>query len=246
MLSRFSPFIKFVSEVVCVFFILVSTLVTSTIMSFAGVTASHLVEAIQYRSVKFTTLPVAKAEEIARTLTLRVPLEEIETVQQDPSKGNWTVIFKTISTIDRLAKNGFTLLNEHIAPVLYNKCLITAIVAFGTPGTRPTDIQSVLQEYAQVKQVHPIFLHDFPSIKSGKFWVVLQLNREGTSEVILPSFVTLHGRRASLFFYGCISHCPYCNSAIRTTITWDATALIEVNYVIPVIGWAACEQIVPI
>ena len=46
-LSCFSPFIEFVSEVVCVFFILVSSLVTSTIMSVAGVTASHFVEAIQ-------------------------------------------------------------------------------------------------------------------------------------------------------------------------------------------------------
>ena len=195
------------------FFILVSSLVTSSIMSFAGITASHLVAAIQYRSIKFTTLPVAKAEEIARALMLRVPLEEIETVQQDPGKGNWTVIFKSITAAERLAEKGFTLLNEHISPVLYNKRLITATVAFAPPGTTPTDIQAVLQEYAQVKQIHPIFLRDFPSIKSGKFRVVLQLNGEGTPEEVLPSFITLHGRRASLFFSGRISRCPYCNSA---------------------------------
>lgn len=97
-------------------------------MSFAGITASHLVAAIQYRSIKFTTLPVAKAEEIARALLLRVPLDEIEAVQQDPGKGNWTVIFKTITAAERLAEKGFTLLNEHISPVLYNKRLITATV----------------------------------------------------------------------------------------------------------------------
>lgn len=182
-------------------------------MSFAGVTASHLVAAIQYCSVKFSTLPLAKAEEIARALLLRVLLEEIEAVQQDPGKGNWTVIFKTISTAKRLAENGFTLLNEQISPVLYNKRLITATVAVAPLGTLPTDIQTVLQEYAQFKQVHPIFLCDFPSIKSGKFRVVPQLNREGTPEEVLPSFITLHGRHSSLFFSGRISCCPYCNSA---------------------------------
>lgn len=182
-------------------------------MLFAGVTASHLVAAIQYRSIKFTTLLVAKAVEIARVLILRVHLEEIETVQQDPGKGNWTVIFKTITAAERVAEKGFTLLNEHISPVFYNKRLITATVAFPPLNMTPTDIQAVLQEYAQVKQVHPIFLRDFPSIKSGKFRVVLQLNGEGTPEEVLPSFITLHGRRASLFFSGRISCCPYCNSA---------------------------------
>ena len=68
-------------------------------MSFCGVTASHLVAAIQYHSVKFSTLPLAKAEEITQALLLRVLLEEIEAVQQGPSKGNWTVIFKTISSV---------------------------------------------------------------------------------------------------------------------------------------------------
>ena len=128
-------------------------------------------------------------------------------------KGNWTVIFKTITAAERLAEKGFTLLNKHVSPVLYNKRLITATVAFAPPGTTPTDIQAVLQEYVQVKQIHPIFLHDFPSIKSGKSRVVLQLNGEGTPEEVLPSFITLHGRHKSLFFSGRISCCPYCNSA---------------------------------
>ena len=71
----------------------------------------------------------------------------------------------------------------------------------------------MLQEYAQFKQVHPIFLRDFSSIKSGKFQVVPQLNGEGTPKEVLPSFITLHGRHSSLFFSGRISRCPYCNSA---------------------------------
>ena len=80
-------FMAFVSQVPCVFSILVSSFATN-IMSFAGFTASHLVAAIQYRLVKFTMLLVAKAEEIAWALLLQVPLKEIETVQQDPGKGN--------------------------------------------------------------------------------------------------------------------------------------------------------------
>lgn len=89
-------------------------------MSFAGVTASHLVAAIQYRSVKFSTLPLAKAEEIARALLLRVLLEEIEAVQQDPGKGNSTVIFKTISTAkhnlfeENLPTTGSTIGTPHL------------------------------------------------------------------------------------------------------------------------------------
>ena len=168
-------------------------------MSFCGVTASHLVAAIQYHSVKFSTLPLAKAEEITQALLLRVLLEEIEAVQQGPSKGNWMVIFKTISTAKRVAENGFTLLNEQILPVLYNKRLITTTVAVAPLGTLPTDIQTVLQEYTQFNQVHPIFLCDFPSIKSGKFWVIPQLNEEGTPEEVLASFITLHGRNSSLY-----------------------------------------------
>ena len=126
-------------------------------MSFAGVTASHLVAAIQYRSVKFSMLPLAKAEEIARALLLRVLLEEIEAVQQDPGKGNPTVIFKTISTAKHVAENGFTLLNEQISPVLYNKHLSTATVAVTPLGTLPTDIQTVPQEYALIKVNHAVF-----------------------------------------------------------------------------------------
>ena len=113
---------------------------SNIVLSFAGVTASHLVAVIQYCSVKFSTLPLAKAEEIARALLLRVLLEEIEAVQQYPGKGNRRVIFKTISTAKRLAENGFTLLNEQISPVLYNKRLITATVAVAPLGTMPTDI----------------------------------------------------------------------------------------------------------
>ena len=41
---------------------------SNIVMSFAGVTASHLVAAIQYCSVKFSTLPLAKAAEIAQIL----------------------------------------------------------------------------------------------------------------------------------------------------------------------------------
>lgn len=105
-------FIALVSKVAGVFSSWFHPFASNIVMSFCGVTASHLVAAIQYHSVKFSTLLLAKAEEITQALLLRVLLEETEAVQQDPSKGNWSVIFKTISTAKRVAENGFTLLNR--------------------------------------------------------------------------------------------------------------------------------------
>ena len=182
-------------------------------MAYAEAARAQISASIKYRSLKFSTLPNANANDIARALLFRVQLDEIEAIQQDPGKGNWSIILKSISTAEKLAERGFTLLEQQVLPTPYNARLIAATVAFAPPGTTADDIVEALTDCAELKQVLPIFLKDFPSIKSGKYRVMLKPRGEGPPEEVLPAYITLHGRRASLFYAGRIPRCPYCNSA---------------------------------
>ena len=115
--------------------------------------------------------------------------------------------------MEKLAECGFTLLEQQVFPTPYNARLIAAMVAFGPPGTTADDIVEALADCAEVKQVLPIFLKDFPTIKSGKYSVMLKPRGEGLPEKVLPAYIPLHGHRASLSYAGRIPSCPYCNSA---------------------------------
>ena len=50
--------------------------------------------------------------DIARALLFRVQQDEIEAIQQDPGKGNWSIILKSNSTAKKLAKRSFILLEQ--------------------------------------------------------------------------------------------------------------------------------------
>ena len=52
-------------------------------MSYADAVNVEQTASIKYRSVKFSTLPAVKAEDVARALLAHFPVEEIETIQQD-------------------------------------------------------------------------------------------------------------------------------------------------------------------
>ena len=81
--------------------------------------------------------------------------------------------------------------------------MIAATVAFAPPGITADDIVEALADCAEVKQVLPIFLKDFPTIKSGKkYRVMLKPRGEGPPEDVLPAYITVHGHRASLFYPG--------------------------------------------
>ena len=170
-------------------------------MAYAEAARAEISAWIKYRSLKFSTLPNANANDIARALLFQVQLDEIEAIQQDPGKGNWSTILKSISTAEKLAERGFTLLEQQVFPTPYNARLIAAMVAFGPPGTAD-DIVEALADCAEVKQVLPIFLKDFPTIKSGKYSVMLKPRGEGPPEEVLPAYITLHGHRALLFYPG--------------------------------------------
>ena len=182
-------------------------------MAYAEAARAQISASIKYRSLKFCTLTNANANDIARALLFRVQLDEIEAIQQDPGKGNWSIILKSISTAEKLAERGFTLLEQQVFPTPYNSWLIAATVAFAPPGTTADDTVEALADCAEVKQVLPIFLKDFPTIKSGKYRVMLKPRGEGLPEEVLPSYITSHGGRASLFYAVRIPRCPYCNSA---------------------------------
>ena len=182
-------------------------------MVYAEAAGAQISASIKYHSLKSSTFPNANANDIARALLYRVQLDEIEAIQQDPGKGNWSIIFKSISMAERLAECGFTLLEQQVFPTPYNAHLIAATVAFALPGTTPDDILEALVDCAEVKQVLPIFLKYFSTVKSGKYRVMLKPHSEGSPEEVLSSYITLHRRRASQFYAGWIPRCPYCNSA---------------------------------
>ena len=142
-------------------------------MAYAEAARAQISASIKYRSLKFSTLPNANANDIAQALLFRVQLDEIEAIQQDPGKENWSTILKSISMAQKLTERGFTLL-EQVFPTPYNVRLIAATVAFAPPRTTADDIVEALADCAEVKQVLPIFLKDFPTIKSGKYRVMLK------------------------------------------------------------------------
>ena len=182
-------------------------------MSYAEAVQAQYAATIQYRSIKFATLPTAKAEEIARALLVHVSVDDIKAIQQDPGRGNWSVTFKDIATAERITNTGFLLMEERIIPIAYRVHLVTATVAFVPPGTTPNDIIEALEQYAEVKQIFPIFLKDFPTSKSGKFRVILQPKDEGVPAEVLPAYINVNGTKGALFYAGRIPRCPYCDSA---------------------------------
>ncbi|KAJ7360258.1 hypothetical protein OS493_016888 [Desmophyllum pertusum] len=163
--------------------------------------------------VKFATLPTTKAEDITRALLVHVDVKDIEAIQQDPGRGNWSVTFTEIATAEQIANNGFLLMEEHIMPLAYRVCLVTATVAFVPPGTTRQDVEDTLEQYAEAKQVLHIYMRDFPTIKSGKFRVVLQPKGEGPPKTLLPAYISINGTKGALLFASRIPRCPYCNSA---------------------------------
>ena len=59
--------------------------------------------------------------------TIILQLDEIEAIQQDPGKGNWSIILKSMSTAERLAECRFTLLEQQVFPTPYNVRLIASL-----------------------------------------------------------------------------------------------------------------------
>ena len=66
-------------------------------MAYAEAARAQISASIKYRSLKFSTLPNANANDIACVLLFRVQLDELEAIQQYPGKGNWSIILKSIS-----------------------------------------------------------------------------------------------------------------------------------------------------
>ena len=69
-------------------------------------------------------------------------------------------------------------------------------------------IERALEPYAEVISIKDLCIRDFPEIKNGKQRVVLK-----PREARLPSFFQVGRYKASLFFTGRVSCCPYFKEA---------------------------------
>ena len=116
----------------------------------------------------------------------------------------WVVVFSTPELAEE-ATNGFILKETRIYPNLIAQRFVTAIVAFAPAIASLGDIERGLEPFAEVISIKDLYIRDFPAIKNGKQRVVLKPRGAG-----LPSFFQVGRYKASLFFTGRVSCCPYC------------------------------------
>ena len=194
--------------------------------SYADVSADLASASLGQRSVKFTFQEEVKDYHIVRALLVSFDEEEIERMQAMPGH-IWLVIFKN-TTLAEEATYGFILKEQKVRPKLVSQCFITTTVAYVPPDV-------ALERFADVVSLKELYMRDFPGIKNGKQRAVLK-PREGG----LPSFFPIRDKKASLFFTGRISCCPYCEERdhlgrdcltkrIRRCYTCVATGYIRRN-----------------
>lgn len=118
-------------------------------MAYAEAPRAQISASIKYRSLKFSTLPNANANDIARALLFRVQLDEIEAIQQDPGKGNWSIILKSIS----MAKSSLNVGLLCTGTGIELNCFTQA----GFPGTRIATQPLTLEEVVLTKGKKSIF-----------------------------------------------------------------------------------------
>lgn len=118
-------------------------------MAYAEAPRAQISASIKYRLLKFSTLPNAKANDIARALLFRVQLDEIEAIQQDPGKGNWSIILKSIS----MAKSSLNVGLLCTGTGIELNCFTQA----GFPGARIATQPLTLEEVVLTKGKKSIF-----------------------------------------------------------------------------------------
>lgn len=163
-------------------------------MSFAQTVQDQFAATIQYRSVKFSTLPTTKAEDIAWALLVHVDVGDIDAIQQDPGRGNWSVTFKEIAT----AEHNYC---QEWVPANGGKdyadwCPCSPNYGDGgicTTGHHETRHWRCLGRICWSQADFTYYMQDFPTIKSGKFRVVLQPKGEGPPESLLPAYISING-----------------------------------------------------
>ena len=201
--------------------------------SYADVSADMASASLGQRSVKFTFKEDVKDYDIVRALLVSFDEEDIERVQAMPGH-IWLVIFKN-ATLAEEATYGFILKEEKVRPKLVSQRFITTTVAYVPPDVPMREIEDALERFADVVSLKELYMRDFPGIKNGKQRAVLK-PREGG----LPSFFPIRDKKASLFFTGRISCCPYCEKRdhlgrdcptkrIRRCFTCGATGHIRRN-----------------
>ena len=171
--------------------------------SYTDVSADMASASLGQRSVKFTFQEDVKDYDIVRALLVSFDEEDIERVQAMPGH-IWLVICKN-ATLAKEATYGFILKEQKVKPKLVSQHFITTTVAYVPPNVPMREIEDALERFADVVSLKELYMRDFPGIKNGKQRAVLK-PREGG----LPSFFPIRDKKASLFFTGRISCCPYC------------------------------------
>ena len=172
--------------------------------TYAQVSASMNASNMMYRSVKFLCEDKdVKDVDIIRALMVQCNVEAIEKVH--PMPGNyWVVVFKSVEMAEE-AQNGFILKEKKVHPKVIAKRFVTATVAYAPPDATLGEIQWALEQYAEMISIQELYVREFPEIRNGRQRVVLKLRDRG-----MPSFVQIGQSKASLFFAGRVSCCPYC------------------------------------
>ena len=116
----------------------------------------------------------------------------------------WVVVFKSVEMAEE-AQNGFILKEKKVHPKAIAKRFVMASIAYAPPDATLGEIEWALEQYAEVISIHELYVRKFPEIRNGRQRVVLKLRDRG-----LPSFVQIGRCKASLFFAGRVSCCPYC------------------------------------
>ena len=118
-------------------------------MAYAEAPRAQISASIKYRSLKFSTLPNANANDIARALLFRVQLDELEAIQQDPGKGNWSIILKSISMAKSSLNVGLLCTGTGIELHFFTQA--------GFPGARIATQPLTLEEVVLTKGKKSIF-----------------------------------------------------------------------------------------
>ena len=160
----------------------------------------------KYRGIRIRVEESVTADSIVDSLALSVcHVDDIETVQPMPGRGNWIVVF-TKEELVNVSLVGLTIDGKKIAPQRVAKeRYVYASVQFVPPDVSNDEISSALAEFTEVKSIKYEYMARYPGIRTGKRLVVLKPRNN------LPAYFDVRGTRASLLFKGRVACCPYCD-----------------------------------
>lgn len=173
--------------------------------SYATVTEGRTLSA-KYRGIRIKLQNTeTRPEDIVESLLKKCHVDDLETVQPMPGRGNWVIVF----TREELVNNcllGLDINGENVHPQRVAKeRYVYASVQYVPPDISNDEIALALSDFTEVKSIKDQYMREYPGIKTGRRLVVLKPHGD------LPPFFDVGGVRATLMFKGRIACCPYCD-----------------------------------